>query len=263
MFPQSTHNHGCAVAIVIVAMTVLGSGGSARAQAPAVDARRVEELKDAVQTEINYVESESLDAVQPLLAQLEELRDEVGYMRVSIRRGQKVEEREYRLVESRLLGVREAVRRLDVGSHGRSGERPPAPAITTGTELQLRMPDRLDAPTAREEVWFDAVTTTELAHGPVMIPAGSVIRGSLHRHDGSARTDRRAGLVVTLREITVHGRTYVADFRVTEAKTADGVALAIESAENAAVLVGDGSAVDLMRGAVLKVRFESPLELTE
>ena len=261
MFPQSTHQHGYGVAIVIFAMAMLSSGGLARAQAP-VDARRVEELKDAVQTEINYVESESLDAVQPLLAQLEELRDEVGYMRVAIRRGQPVAESEYRQVEGRLLGVREAVRRLDAGAHGRS-EMPPTPAITTGTELQLLMPDRLDAPTAQEEVWFDAVTITELADGPVRIPAGSVIRGSLRRHDGRSRTDRRAGLAVVLREITVHGRTYVADFRVMEVQTADGVAVAIESADNAAVLVGDGPAVDLARGAVLKVRFESPLELTE
>ena len=131
-----------------------------------------------------------------------------GICACRLRRGQKIEEREYRLVESRLLGVREAVRRLDIGAHGR-GEVPPAPAITIGTELHLRLPDRLDAPTPGKEIWFDAVTTTELADGT----------GDDSRRLGDSwiaapsrwqsRTDGRAGLVVTLREITVHGRTYV------------------------------------------------------
>jgi len=125
------------------------------------------------------------------------------------------------------------------------------------------MPNRLETPTAQEEVWFDAVTTTALADGPVTIPAGTVIRGSLRRHDGWSRADHRAGLVVALREITLDGRTYVADFRVIEAHTAAGIAVAIESAENAAILVGEDPVVELARGAVIKVRFASPLELTE
>ena len=174
-----------------------------------------------------------------------------------------IEERECHLVESRLRGLRDAVRRFDISAHER-GLVAGAPEIAVGTELHLRLPDRLDAPTPEGEIRFDATTVTELADGnPAMVPAGSVIRGTMRRVDRGSRTDGRDGVVVALREITVHGRTYAADFRVIEALAADGAALAVESVANASILTGDGAALDLARGAVLRVRFESPLELTD
>ena len=241
--------------VVILVMALLGANGSVQAQ---VDARRLDELKDAVQMEIRFVEAESLDAAQPLLAQLDELHDEVAYLRVALRRGKRIEESELRLVEGRLLALREAVRRFDARAHDR-GLVEAGPEISIGTELQLLLPDRFETPTTQSLVWFDAITLT----GPSgIIPAGSVIRGSMRRADRGTRTDGRDGLIVVLREISVDGRLYAADLRVIEALAADGTAIAVESSDNASVLTGDASALDLARGAVLRVRFESPLELS-
>ena len=249
------HVRGGLVVFLVMALSAVSSS----VQAQGVDARRLDELKDAVQTEIRFVESESLDAAQPLLAQLEELRDDVAYLRVSLRRGQTIEEWECRLAEGRLLGLREAVRRFDARAHDR-GLVEGGPEIAIGTELQLILPDRLDAPTAQGQVWFDAITLTQPAgRTGAMIPAGSVIRGAMRRVDHRSRTDDRDGLLVTLREISVDGSIYAVDIRVIEALAADGTAIAVESSHNASVLSGDAS---LARGAVLRVRFESPLELS-
>ena len=257
MYPLSAQHHVRGGPVVIVVMALLGASSSS---AQEVDARRLDELKGAIETEIRYVEAESLDAVQPLLEQLDELRDEVGYLRVALRRGLTVEEWEYRLVEGRLLGLREAVRRLDARSHER-GLVGGALQIPSGTELRLVLPDRLDAPTTSKEVWFDATTLTAVAHeNRVLIPAGSVIRGSLRRLDRGSRTDGGDDVVVSLREIAVDGRLYAADLLVVEALAANGAAVSVESAGNASILAG-GIPGYLLSGAVLKVRFESSLDL--
>jgi hypothetical protein len=259
MYPLSAQHHVRGGPVVFVVMALLGASSSS---AQVVDARRLEELKGAIETEIRYVEAESLDAVQPLLVQLDELRDEVGYLRVALRRGLTVEDWECRLIEGRLLGLREAVRRFDAQVHDR-GLAEGALQIPIGTELRLVLPDHLDAPTTSKEVWFDATTLTAVAHGNrVMIPAGSVIRGSLRRLDRGSRTERRDGVVVVLREIAVDGRIYAADLQVIEALATDGAAIAVERAENASILTGDGVPGELASGAVLKVSFASSLDLT-
>ena len=260
MYPLSAQHHVRGGPVVIVVMALLGAGSSS---AQVVDARRLEELKGAIETEMRYVEAESLDAVQPLLGQLDELRDEVGYMRVALRRGLTVEDWECRLVESRLRGLRETIRRFDARAHER-GLVEGALQIPVGTELRLALPDRLDAPTPSNETWFDATTLTVVAHGNrVVIPAGSVIRGSLRRLSPASRTDHRDGVVVDLREIAVHGRIYAADLLVVEALAANGAAINVERAENASVFTGVGDPGNLASGAVLRVRFGSSLELTD
>ena len=259
MYHLSAPHHVRGGLVAFLVMALLPVSGSVQAQV--VEARRLDELNDAVQTEIRFVEAESLDAARPLLAQLEELRDDVAYMRVALRRGQTIEDWECRRAEGRLLGLREAVRRFDMRAHDR-GLVEGGPEIAIGTELHLLLPDRLDAPTRGGQVWFDAITLTEPANDRAMIPAGSVVRGSMRRVDHGSRTDGRDGLLVALREITIHGSIYAVNIQVIEARAADGTAIAVESSENASILTGDGGALDLARGAVLRVRFESPLELS-
>ena len=212
-------------AFVFVVMTMLAYSGFARAQS--VDARRLDELRMAVQTEMRHIEAESFDGQAPLLAELEELRDLVGYLRVASRRGEAIDERELLQVEGRLEGLRAAVNYADARAHDR-GLTAPAPEIPAGAELTLRLPNRLDAPTAQTETAFEAATLADVAHrAGVIVPAGSVIRGAIRRVEREARTDGRAGLIVALREVTVQGRTYAVQLRVTHAVASDGRPLTI------------------------------------
>ena len=105
------------------------------------DVSRLDALRDAVQTELRYVEAEEFVGDRTLLAALDELRDEVGYLRVSLKRGLPVPDAEFRRVEERLAVVREGVRRADANT-----ERSPvldALEVPVGAPLELRLRDSL------------------------------------------------------------------------------------------------------------------------
>ena len=241
---------------------VAGVAGPASAQA--VDGPRLDRLKDAVQTETSLVEAESFEGDKQLLTQLEELRDEVGYLRVMRRRGAAVDERECRQVESRLLEIRNDVRRADAKTGGR---RPPAAVleIPLGAEFDVRVPLRLmpDGPTPQA---FEAATVDDLrVQGHVVIPAGSVVRGTVRRLNPVSNTDSRSGLVVTLRMLTVRERTYEVDMRVVRVLGADDRRWAIESddGDGSTLVAIDHPAVDLAAGSTFRIRAGAAIELTQ
>ena len=134
----TTIRRAARVALLTLMMALPDSTSPALAQS---DVSRLDALRDAVQTEVRYVEAEEFVGDRTLLAALDELRDEVGYLRVALKRGLPVSDPEYRRVEERLAVVREAVRRADANTE-RSAV-PDALEIPIGAPLELRLRDSL------------------------------------------------------------------------------------------------------------------------
>ena len=204
----TTIRRAARVALLTFMMPLPESTSPALAQS---DVSRLDALRDAVQTELRYVEGEEFVGDCTLLAALDELRDEVGYLRVALKRGLPVPDAEYRRVEERLAVVREGVRRADANTERSAGV--DALEVPVGAPLELRLRDSLtSAVEAGVAHRFLGTTLADVrAGGQVVIPAGSIVAGTatLSVRDG------RPALAVALREITVSDRTYVVQLRLT------------------------------------------------
>ena len=221
------------------------------------DVSRLDALRDAVQTELRYVEGEEFVGYCTLLAALDELRDEVGYLRVSLKRGLPVPEAEFRRVEERLAVVREGVRRADANTERSAGV--DALEVPVGAALELRLRDSLSSAIEADVAHrFLGTTIADVrAGGQVVIPAGSIVAGTATL----AMRGGRPALAVALREITVSDRTYVVQLRLTGLAGADDPST-VEFHDDHAVVIADGQPIAVPAGATLQARFEAPVELT-
>ena len=125
---------------------------------------------------------------------LVDLRDDITYLRVKLRRDGAVSRDDYGDVRDRLDGLSRKVR----GEQRVYAQTPGAETtsrfftVPVGTEMDVRLQTPLNSGTARVEQRFEATTMVDLAQGKdVVIPAGSVVRGFVARSGLRARSIRR------------------------------------------------------------------------
>ena len=285
MKKTTTTRYGAFVLSAVVLTMLIAIAVSAR-QSTSADFRRLDQLRQDVQAELRRVDARPSDSSPRLRDDLEDLRDEVGYLRVVQRRGEKIEERQYRELEGRLQTARRELRAG--GSRANASSADARVEIQTGTELDVRLQDRLNSDTAAVEDRFEATTVVDLNDGErLLVPAGSVLRGVVTGVDRASRTDRRGGLTVVFDELTVHGRTYGIRANVVKALDAGvkGEAAKIGAGAGVGAIIGgilggtkgalagiligaggtvlatEGKDVDLPVGTIMRVRFESPVQI--
>ena len=261
------------------------------------NSRRLEQLREDVQLELRRIDEQPSIASARLRDQLEDLRDEVGYLRIMQRRGTTIQDREFRVLESRLQSVRQELRATSTrtdrpGALGRAGtgnSRFGDEEIPVDTELDVRLQQELSSETAMVEDRFEATTVVDLFQNDrLVVPAGSRLRGVVSEVDRASRTDRRGSLTVTFDQMTVGGRTYDIRATVVEALEAGvsgevgkigagagigaiiggilggakGAIAGILIGAGGTVLATEGNDVDLPVGTVMRIRFDSPVRVT-
>lgn len=258
--------------------------------------QRLDQLRQDVQLELRRVDEQPTIASARLRGQLEDLRDEVGYLRIMQRRGERIEDRELRALESRLQSVRQELRATSSPADRQRGlgrtstsDRFDDVEIPVDTELDVRLQQELSSETAMVEDRFEATTVVDLyQNNRLVIPAGSRLRGVVSDVDRASRTDRRGSLTVTFDQVTVGGRTYDIRASVVEALEADiggevgkigagagvgaiiggilggakGALAGILIGAGGTVLATEGNDVDLPVGTVMRIRFDSPVRVT-
>jgi len=251
----------------LVAAVALSLAGPAVAQQNVTQAD-IQRLQDNVfQTErdINQMPSRDSARVAQLRDDLDDLRDEVIYLKVKLRKERNVTRAEYADVRDRIEDLRSRARG---DSSSRSTAAPPAPAVSTpppapaatrsqpqttgganeipaGTELDVRLQNSLNSGTAQVEDRFEGTTLVDLnVNGRVVIPAGSVMRGVVTAVEPGTRTNRTAKMTVSFDQVTVNGRAYPMRGTVTEALKGEGI-------RGEATRAGAGAAVGGIIGAVL------------
>ena len=238
----------------------------------AVTSTDIQRLQDDIyqaSSEISRLRSSDPETGR-IQADLDELRDEVIYLKVRLRKEGSVPRRDYTDVRDRLQSLRSRAR----GDSGTtSGERrgtwqPPSGGVTggvsggvpgddrrttqtntsgipVGQEIDVRLQNQLSSATAQVEDRFEATTVVDLYRGnEVLIPAGSVLRGVVRTVDKATRTDRKGELTVSFDQITVRGRTYPMRGTVTQALESEGV-------KGEAARIGAGSAVGAIIGGII------------
>ena len=199
--------------------------------------------------------------------ELDEIRDDLGYLRVKARRGETVTRTDRQRLSDRVerfltrmnnnnnanrggydrdrTGDRSSDRTGErIGDRGRIGSTRSL-EIPSGTEVDVRLVTPLTSDTAQVEDRVEATTMVDLYNGNDMIvPAGSVMTGWVTSVDRASRTDRQGKLTVEFNRVRINNRNYDTKAYVTQALESDGI-------KGEAGRIGAGSAVGAIIGGIL------------
>jgi hypothetical protein len=189
--------------------------------------------------------------------EINEIRDELGYLRVKQRRGDVVTRTERQRLSDRIdryltrigsgqtsssgvyRGDRTGIRGGRIGSSQGRLEIPAA------TEVDVKLVTALSSDTAQVEDRVEGTTMIDLYRGnDLLVPAGSVLTGWVTSVDRASRTERKGSLTVEFNRIHINGRTYDTRAYVTQALESEGL-------KGEAGRIGAGSAVGAIIGGIL------------
>jgi len=281
MTRQKRAAFGClGAALALVFLSAVPAGAQWTSPQTTVTSNDIQRLQDQVYqagADVTRLRGRDNDLAVRLQSDLDDLRDEVVYLKVRMRREGNVPQREYTEIRDRLQDVRSRARGEETwrpgtttnsgGVGGVSGgtydpynrnndrttrnepqttTRNGSTAIPAGTELDVRLQDELSSSTAQVEQRFEATTVTDLYRGnnEVLIPAGSVLRGVVSSVDKATRTDRKGSLTVAFDRVTVRGRDYPMRGTVTQAIESEGI-------KGEVGRIGTGGAVGAILGGIL------------
>jgi hypothetical protein len=286
--------------LAVVAVVTLSVPALAQQTMTTADVDRLQQAVNDAGRAVATLRSSDAAAARRMQAELDDLQDEVIYLKVKLRKETSVARSEYTQLRDRIEDLQGRVRGDDppMAPASPAGQAAPAaPAstaapdsrIAVGTEIDVRLQTTLNSGTAQVEDRFEATTLVDVRRGDkVLIPAGSTVRGVVTDVKSSGRIERTGSLSLSFDQITVNGRAYPIRGTVTQAveeggykedagKIGTGAAvggiiggiLGGFKGALAGVLIGgggtiaatEGQQVDLKPGTVLRMRFDSPLDL--
>jgi len=259
MTPKVFRKAALVVTALVLAAPVAGQTGASSS-----DIRRLQDEVFQASSDVSRLRQDDASQAMRLQDELDELREEVIYLKVKLRKEGSVSRSEYADVRDRLQNLRSRARgespAIEPGTQaypettppGRTGTRiedPPGTtgqgAIPVGTEIDVRLQTQLSSDDAQVEDRFEATTVVDLYEGNrVLIPAGSVVRGIVSAVDRASRTDRKGSLTVSFDQVTVGGRTYPMRGTVTQAIESEGIRGEVGR-------IGAGSAVGAIIGGII------------
>jgi hypothetical protein len=235
-----------------------------------VSSSDIQRLQDGIYDlggELSRLRSRDANAARDYQDELDELRDEVTYLRVKVRKGESVPRSEYSSLRDRIEDLRARVSG-DAGpgdsqrpasgatSPSSSTSRPPSTSASTdrpagsrsiipvGQQLDVRLQDTLSSGSNQVEDRFIATTVVDLlVDGREVIPAGSEMRGVVSGVNSAGRVDRKASIALIFDQITVNGRSYTMRGTVTE--------LEGEGYKGDAAKIGTGAGIGAIIGGIL------------
>lgn len=245
----------------VLAIAALVGVLAAPASAQTVTTSDIQRLQDDVMqasSEVSRLRDTNPTLAGRLRADLDDLGDEVIYLKVKLRREGSVSRSDYSDVQRRVQDLRSRAR----GESPRPASAPPPrstypepeverprphgdSAIPVGQEIDVRLQTPLSSATAQVEDRFEATTMVDLYSGSrVLIPAGSVMRGIVRSVDKATRTDRKGSLTVSFDQVTIGSRSYPLRGTVTQALESEGV-------RGEAARIGTGAGVGAVIGGIL------------
>jgi hypothetical protein len=268
------------------------------------DIQRLQDYISQASNDLAQLRTRDAVRARQLETELDELREEVIYLKVKLRKERSLARAEYADVRDRIDDLRSRA----TTEPARAAVPAPAPVtpapatrgtapatvaaageIPAGTEMDVRLQNTMNSGTAQVEDRFEATTLVDVVvNGRTLIPAGSVARGVVTAVEPATRTNRTARMTVSFDQITVNGRAYPMRGTVTQAIEGEGIRGEVGRVGTGAgagaiiggilggvrgaligVLIGgggtiaatEGREVDLPQGSVLRVRFDSPLQI--
>ena len=228
-------------------------------QATTVTQADVQRLQDNIylaERDVQQARNRDSARASQLSTELDDLRDEVIYLKVKLRKERTLARSEWADVRDRIDDLRSRARGETPASPSSSAPSsssatasnavsstvpPPSPRpqaaspstpastsggteIPSGTELDVRLQAPLNSGTASVEDRFEATTLVDVSvNNRTVIPAGSVMRGLVTAVEPATRTNRTAKMTVSFDQVTVNGRAYPIRGTVTQAIQGEGI----------------------------------------
>jgi hypothetical protein len=276
---------------VLLAMALtIATGAFAQAVVAAADITRLEATADEIASRLGELRRTDPTLATDVSQTLTDLRDEVTYLRVKMRREGSVTLEEYASVRDRLdtLRVRADGQRVAAQPVLGDPEPPSLTSIPVGTEFDARLQTSLSSATAKVEQRFEATTMLDYTvNGTVVVPAGSLVRGFVSSVRPAGRVDRRGSLTLSFDELRVGNRSYRMRGAVTEAIDAKfgedarrigagavagailggilgggrGALLGVLVGGGGTIAATEGTDVELPAGTILRVRVDQRVDL--
>jgi len=266
------------VALAAIVSAALVSPAFAQQNYSQVSQADIQRLQDSVSqasTEVQQIKGRDAARATQLQTQLDDLRDEVTYLKVKLRKEGSLQRSEYATVRDRLDDLRSQATSSNTASTPAAGSTTtnraaasPAPAtgaraaapttaggveVPSGTEMDVRLTNALNSGTVQVEDRFEGTTLVDVnINGRIVIPAGSVMRGVVSSVEPATRTNRTAKMTVSFDQVTVNGRVYPIRGTVTQAIQGEGI-----KGETGRIATGAGAGAILggilggVKGAVL------------
>ena len=265
-------------AVFFTGLLALATVAQAQQSVNAGDIQRLQDQAYQAGGDVSRLRSSDPNLASRLETELDDLRDEIVYLKVKMRKEGTVNRTEYSELRDRLQDIRGRARgesstsssgpgKSGGVSGGVSGEpsggvssepsggvydtrRPTSQSsgrssIPEGQQLDARLEAELTSDTAQVEDRFQATTMADLYEGNnVLIPAGSMLRGVVSSVNRASRTDRKGSLTVAFDQITVRGRTYPMRGTVTHALESEGI-------RGEAGRIGAGAGVGAIIGGII------------
>jgi hypothetical protein len=226
---------------------------AAAQQTTSVTQADVQRLQDNVylaDRDVSQLRSRDAARATQLQTELDDLRDDVVYLKVKLRKERTLARSEYAEVRDDIDDLRSRawgestnasasapapaapsvvapVARVEAPAPARPAATAPAQGtveLPAGTELDARLQKTLNSGTAQVEDRFEATTLVDVSvSGRVVVPAGSVLRGVVTAVEAGTRTNRTSRLTVNFDQVTVNGRAYPIRGTVTQAIEGEGI----------------------------------------
>jgi hypothetical protein len=264
-------------AIVSAALAAPAVAQQNYSQVSQADIQRLQDSVTQATTEVQQLRGRDASRASQLQTQLDDVRDEVTYLKVKLRKEGSLQRSEYASVRDRLDDLRSqatnsagsnASTPTTSASGGNRAAATPTPAagargstqtaagsveVPSGTEMDVRLTNNLNSGTAQVEDRFEGTTLVDLSiNGRTVIPAGAVMRGVVTAVEPATRTNRTAKMTVSFDQVTVNGRAYPIRGTVTQAIQGEGI-----KGETGRIATGAGAGAILggilggVKGAVL------------
>jgi hypothetical protein len=268
------------VTMLTVGLLALAAPVRAQAVVSKADLDRLELALADARRDLAQLRARDAARAAALEKELEQLADEVTYLKVKTAKEGHVPRSEYTALRDRIDDWRARA------GAGAPASRTAGVAVPVGTTLDVRLQTTLSSATSKVEERFEATTVHDVVQaGRVVIPAGSVVRGVVAKVDKATRGDRTGSLTLTFDRISIRGRAYAIKATVTdkvEASTKEEVGK-IGGAAAAGAIVGailgggkgaaigailgggglvaatPGTDVELPAGTVLRIRLDTEL----
>ena len=283
--------------VTLVALASVGAAGAQTQNRTALTAADIQRLQDSL-----FDASSDLSTIrdtrraESLRAELDDLRDEVIYLKVKMRKESSVSRAEYADLRDRIDQFRTDIRAdrpqpaaSRPSSTTNDDSRLTATEIPVGTEFDVRLQTRLNSGTARVEDRFDATTIVPYErNGRMLVPAGSVLRGTVSSVTPASRgVNRRGELTLVFDRFTIDGRTYSVRGTVMQALQGEADTGRVAAGAGVGAIIGgilggvrgaltgiliggggtvaatEGNEVDLAPGTLLRVRLDAPIDVAK
>jgi hypothetical protein len=252
--------------IALALALIIGLSAPASAQTNVTTSAEIQRLQDAAydaSRDVTQLRSRDSVLASQLQGELDDARDEAVYLKVKLRKNERVDRNEYLDLRDRIDAIRSRARGDSTfggsptsaagaaarddrpatsSTTGRSGSNEDIPV---GTEFDVRLSNALSSATAQVEDRFEATTMVDLRQGNrVVVPAGSVMRGVVSSVKKAGRIERTGSLTVAFDRLTVGSRSYPIRATVTDALESEGI-------KGEAGKIGAGAGVGAVIGAIL------------